>query len=243
MAGGATAGGFAGGATAGGTAGGASAGGSSGGGTNDAGVTCVTWRQSTHGFSSTRVAPAAQATIDATANRLTARIPSASNTNDFAVALVSPPMRRLPAGAEGQLEGRFLVPTSTRLDGLVPFATLLTSSGPLVELGFDNNWELSAFTASGVLQAGPLDRPRSSQRYPPGSAHVVRVAWRAGAFRRVWIDGVSVFDDPLPASSGLDAQLTSFELGFTRYEGGGQDVMEMTLTDWVLCDAATGVIR
>jgi hypothetical protein len=189
------------------------------------------------------VAPLALATIEpASGNRLRARIPSAANANDFAVAVVTD-LQRLPRGAEGQLEGQLVVPSNTRLDGLVPFVRLLTSTGPLVELGFDNNWELSAFTAPAVLQAAQVNQPRSSERFDPGQTYTVRVAWRAGAFRRVWVDGVSVFDDTLTPSTGLDSVPTALEVGFPRYEGGGQDPMEMTFTSWVLCNAAIGVIR
>lgn len=203
----------------------------------------MTWAQVRDAFTTTRVAPTASLSIEsASGNRARARIPSAADSSDFAVAVVSSPLR-LPAGTEGQLEGRLLVPAGTRLDGLIPFARLLTSTGPLVELGFDNNWALSAFTAASVLQAGPVLRPRSAERYDPGTAHTIRVAWRVGAFRRVWIDGVAVFDDTLSPASGLDPTPTALELGFPRYEGSGQDPMEMTLSDWVLCDAAIGAIR
>lgn len=234
--GGSTAGGVAGGLTSGG------AGGGNAGGGLDAG-TCITWAQARDGFTTTRVAPQATLTVEpASGNRVRARIPSAANTNDFAVAVVSSALR-LPAGTEGQLEGRFVVPAGTRLDGLVPFARVLTSTGPLVEVGFDNNWELSAFTAASVLQAAQVSRPRSTERFDPGTTHTLRVAWRAGVFRRVWVDGASVFDDALTPGAGLDAAPTALELGFPRYEGGGQDPMEMTLSDWVLCDVAIGAIR
>ncbi|MBL8923040.1 MAG: hypothetical protein JNJ54_29595 [Myxococcaceae bacterium] len=241
--GGATGGGATGGGvTGGGVAGGGVTGGGVAGGSADAG-TCLTWTQARDGFTTTRVAPSASLLIEpANANRVRARVPSAANANDFAVAVVSSSLR-LPANGEGQLEGRFVVPAGTRLDGLIPFVRLLASTGPIVELGFDNNWELSAFTGAAVLQSAAVSRPRSAERYDPGTSHTVRVAWRAGAFRRVWIDGASVFDDTLTAGSGLDSTPIAFELGFPRYEGSGQDPMEMTLSDWVLCDTAIGAIR
>lgn len=211
-----------------------------GGGSVDAG-SCLRWSQVRDGFFETRAATGATATILAAGNALRVRIPSAANTSDSALGVVAP--SRVMMAGEGQLEGRLLVPQGTRLDGLIPFVRLSSSTGPIVELGFDNNWELSAVTGAGVLQVAPVSRPRSNERFDPGTPWTVRVAWRSGAFRRVYVNGALVFDDVLVSAATADPLPVSLELGFPRYEGGGQDPMEMTLSDWRLCDSAVGAIR
>ena len=163
-------------------------------------------------------------------------MPSALDGSDFAVAQA--PRERLPSSSEGQLVGRFFVPAGTRIDGPAPFLSLTGVGGSILELTFNTNWELGAFTGASVLQPDPVSQPRSATRFDPGREYLLKASWRAGAFRRVLVDNATVFDDALMPASGAGARPTQLEMGILRYDGNGQNPLDVTLLDWAMCDNA-----
>ncbi len=199
---------------------------------------CVVWSQAQDGFAGTRQGSGASVQIDAVArNHLVVQVPSALDGTDFAVAQVAD--ERLSKTSEGQLVGRFVAPTGSRIDGAAPFLVLRAESGSVLELTLNPNWELSAFSGASVLQPQPVvHAPISSNRFPPGPEYLLRVAWRAGAFLRVAIDGRLIFDDSLQPIVGTGSRPTKLELGVLRYDGNGHNPLALTFSDFVLCDNA-----
>ena len=205
--------------------------------TVDGGHSCVAWSQRRDGFATTRAGTGASAEVAVDqGNRLTANVPSALDGSDFAVAQI--PSGRLTVASEGQLTGRIFVPLGINIDGPAPFLALGGVGGSILELTFLQNWELSAFTGTAVLQAQPVSSPRSSQRFSPGVEYTLRASWRIGSFRRIWINNAIVFDDVLQPFSGSGARPTQLELGVLRYDGNGQNPLQLSLSDFQLCDDA-----
>ena len=211
-------------------------------GTSDGG--CITWRQTTDGFSSTSTGvgcAGCAVQVDASAgNRLTAVIASATDGQDTAVAQVSP--GKLPTTREGSLRGSIQHPGAdsggARVSDSSPFLRLSSERGTLVELSFTNNFEFNAFSAAGVLSAGPtLDT--GGPRLLDGLAHSVGVSWRQGGFLHVSVDGAAVFTHAFGALDDPSGLPSRFELGILGYAGNSQSGWAATLEGFELCNDAS----
>lgn len=222
----------------GGAAVGGGAGGGSGGGGGvvsppDAGG--ARWQQRLHGFTSTTVEPGCTVDIDPLrGNRVQATIAGSADFEDTAVAeLVD--LNRLPRTLEGRLKGRVTLAAPLAVRGFVPLVSLGTQSGQAwVRAGFDGAGRLVVESDAQTLGAAALTERFSVDGGFTAGDWVLELAWRAGGFRQVRLNGALLADTPVTGGASLPPG--ELGLGIARYDGDAGTAFTATLSAWQLAD-------
>lgn len=203
----------------------------------DAGVTAAPrWEQRLHGFDATTVDPSCSLTIDASrGNLVVASIAGPHDDDDTALARVTDPAR-LPATTEGRLRGRVSSPLAVSVRDEVPVLVLYGEAGRAwLRAGFDGAGRLVVRSDAQTLgDAELVERFAVDGGFGPDE-RVLAFDWRAGAFRRVFVDDVMLADTAV--SGGATAAPGALALGVERYAGDAGTAFTIRHAGWRLADS------
>lgn len=192
----------------------------------------IRWQQRVDGFDGTSVDPSCSLTIDASrGNLVISSIAGPDDDDDTARAFVN----QLPQSTEGKLRGRFSLPSATPARNELPFLSL--GQPAWLRAGLDGQGRFVVQSDAQTLGNSALvERFTIDGGFVTGE-YLVELEWKAGAFRRVSLNGARVADTAV--SGGSSAAPTELSLGIERYDGDAGSAFSVRLFDWQLADAVT----
>lgn len=201
----------------------------------DAGAPEPRWEQRLHGFGATSVDPSCSLTIDSTrANLVVASIAGPADADDTALARVVD-SSRLPTTTEGRLRGHLTFPVAVNVRGEVPVLVLAGDDGAWLRAGFDGSGRLVVRSAANTIGDVELLERFSVDGGFVARDYVLELAWQAGAFRRVSLDGEVLAETAV--SGGSSTPPSALALGVERYDADAGTAFTVQLSGWQLADA------
>ncbi|MGV3625058.1 MAG: hypothetical protein ACO1OB_29835 [Archangium sp.] len=201
----------------------------------DAGIPEPRWEQRVHGFGGTTVDPDCSLTIDSTReNLVVASIAGPADDDDTALARVTD-TARFATTNQGQLRGHLTFPLAVNVRGEVPVLVLNGSEGAWLRAGFDASGRLVVRSDANTLgDTEVLERFTVDGGFGARDS-VLELAWQAGAFRRVTLDGQVLAETPV--SGGSSSSPGELALGVERYDGDAGTAFTVRLPGWQLADS------
>lgn len=198
----------------------------------DAGHPFLVWSQTAVGFDDLDTcSDGCQAMVTAAeGNKVWLDVPQ-SATSGYSYAVIDE-HDRLPATVEGRLRGRVILHHTFSSEPTCRILELLDTSGQaLLDLRVTNSGALQLSSSAGTLTASGNTSGPSSLKLSSGQEYVLELAWRQGAWRRLWVNGTAVFDESLPSYSEENA--APRQLLFQSYPMS-DGACEVTFVSWKL---------